>query len=87
MALTLAPPKMLPPVMLPVADIVPIVDTLPTVAVPLTLRLVSVPTDVMLVCAAVCSVPVKLVAVMLPVPLTIPEPNNTLPPVMLPVVL
>ena len=73
--------------MLPVALIVPPVLTLPTVAVPLTLRLVRVPVLVMLGCAAVCKVPVKLVAVMLPVPLTIPEPNNTLPPVMLPVTL
>ena len=65
-------PTKLAPVTLPVALTVPPVAKLPAVAVFVTLKLPSVPTDVMLVCAAVNNVPVKLVAL-------------TLPPVMLPV--
>ena len=63
------------------------VFTLPALTLAVTLRLPRVPTLVMLVCVAVCSVPVRLVANTLPVPLTTPAPNNTLPPVMFAVAL
>ena len=58
---------------------------------PVTAKLVNVPTLVILVCAAVVNVPTMLVPdklppVMLPV-LEINPPVDTLPPVMLPVVL
>ena len=62
---------MLPPVTLPVATTKPAVPMLPTLALPVTVKLVSDPTDVMLGCAAVVSVPVKKLAV------------TTLPPLML----
>ena len=52
-----------------------------------TLKLPSVPTLVILVWLAVCKVPVKLVANTLPVPLTIPVPNTTFPPVIFAVAL
>ena len=45
------------PVTVPVALINPIVVRLPTAAVPLTVTVVSVPTEVMLACAAVVTVP------------------------------
>ena len=61
--------------------------TLPALTLAVTLRLPRVPTLVMLVCVAVCSVPVKFVANTLPVPLTTPAPNMTLPPVMFAVAL
>ena len=63
------------------------VFTLPASTLAVTLKLPNVPTLVMLVCVAVCKVPVKLVANTLPVPLTSPAPNNTLPPVMFAVAL
>ena len=71
-ALTLAPPKTFPPTRLPVADTIPPVLMLPPVALPVTVKLVNVPTEVILVCAAVVSVPTMLVP-------------DRLPPVMLPV--
>ena len=68
--------------MLPVPLTTPVPNnTLPPVMLAVTARLPSVPTEVIFVCAAVCKVPVKLVANMLPVPLTTPDPNMTLPPV------
>ena len=66
-AFTLAPPNTLPPVILPVADINPAVSKLPPVALPVTAKLVKVPTLVMLVCAAVATVPIRFPPVMLPV--------------------
>ena len=53
---------MLPPVMVPVALAVPTVAKLPLVMVPVTLRLDSVPTLVMLGCAAVVTVPAVVAA-------------------------
>ena len=45
------------PVTLPVADIKPAVNKLPDVLLPLTLRLVNTPTEVMLACAFAVTVP------------------------------
>ena len=75
------------PVTLPVALTMPVVNKLPPVALPVTAKLVRVPTLVILVCAAVVNVPTMLVPlrlppVILPVALTNP-PDNTLPPVTL----
>ena len=83
---------------------VPTIDVplrLPPVMLPVTFNDPSVPTDVILVCAAVVSVPtidvpLRLPPVMLPVTLTVVPvcvvaltlaPPNMLPPVMLPVAL
>ena len=90
-AFTLAPPSTLPPVMLPVALINPPVKILPPVALPVTVRLPNVPTDVILVCAAVVSVPTILVPLRLP-PVILPVAETTpavliLAPVTLPVAL
>ena len=68
---------------LPVALTMPAVNTLPPVALPVTAKLPNVPTDVMLVCAAVVRVPTMLVPlilppVILPVALIIP-PVSTFP--------
>ena len=63
------------------ALIKPPVNMLPPVTFAVTAKLPSVPTEVIFVCAAVCKVPVRLVANTLPVPLTTPAPNITLPPV------
>ena len=62
-------PRMILPVVLIVAVVIALV----------TARLPRVPTVVMFVWLAVCKVPVKFVAIMLPVPLTTPAPNITLP--------
>ena len=67
--------------MFAVALIKPPVCMLPPVTFAVTAKLPNVPTLVIFVCAAVCKVPVKLVANTLPVPLTTPDPNTTLPPV------
>ena len=64
--------------------ILPVVLILAVVMVLVTARLPRVPTVVMFVWLAVCMVPVKLVANTLPVPLTTPAPNITLPAVTLP---
>ena len=86
-----------------------VAEMLPTVALPLTDKLVNTPTDVKLdvTTPEFNTVPVKLLAFTelavtpvnadplpikypaktLPVPLTLPDPNRTLPPVMLPVTL
>ena len=48
-ALTLAPPNTLPPVMLPVADINPAVNKLPLVVLAVTAKLPKVPTAVICV--------------------------------------
>ena len=88
------------PVTLPVALTMPAVNKLPPVALPVTAKLVRVPTLVILVCAAVVNVPTMLVPlrlppVILPVTLTVAPvcvvaftlaPPNTFPPVMLPLV-
>ena len=84
-------PLRLPPVILPVADTIPPVNIFPPVALPVTVRLVNEPTEVILVCAAVVNVPVILVTlrlppVMLPVADTIP-PVSKLPVMVLPVTL
>ena len=60
-ALTVPAVSTLPPVMVPVALTVPAVAKLPPVTVPVTLKLDNVPTDVMLGCAAVLSVPATVV--------------------------
>ena len=77
-----------PPVMAPVAEIRPAVRILPPCTLPVTDKALKVPTEVILVCAAVNSVPVRLVAltlpaVKLPVALINP-PVNMLAPVTLP---
>ena len=69
----------------------PPVSKFPPDALPVTARLFKVPSEVILVCAAVVSVPTILVPlrlppVMLPVALTTPV-ASTLPPVTLPVAL
>jgi hypothetical protein len=77
-----------------VALICPAVNKLAPVTLPLELiapefKLVNVPTEVMLACAAVVKLPVKLVALTLPpvmLPVAVIEPAvRILPPVMLPV--
>ena len=67
-------PLMLAPLMLPVALTLPAVLILPPLTLPVTARAVSVPTDVIFVCAAVVNVPAILVP-------------DKLPPAMLPVVI
>ena len=75
------------PVTVEAAEIKPPVNKLPPVTLAVTVNAPSVPTEVMLVCAAVVNVPTMLVPdklppVMLPVALIKP-PVNKLPPVML----
>ena len=97
------PPNMLPPVMLPEAEIIPVmlspvVVTTTTFDVLVTLTLTfplaatttlelpfkrKLPADTVIPVSA-APLPIKLVAVILPVPETMPDPNNILPPVMLP---
>ena len=59
---TILVPLKLPPVILPVAEINPPVKTLPPVTLPDTDTLVRVPTEVMLGCAAVVTVPAVVAA-------------------------
>jgi len=73
---------------LPTAEISPPVNKFPPVTLPVTVKLVNVPTDVMLGCAAVVTVaavvaktaleivPIKLPPVMLPVVLIVFDPNE-----------
>ena len=82
---------MLPPVILPVAEINPPVRILPPVALPVTVKLPNVPTAIIFVWLAVVSVPTILVPDKLP-PVTLPvadinPPVKMLPPVILPVAL
>lgn len=84
--LVILPTVKLPPAILPVAEIKPAVNMLPPVTLAATVSEVNVPNDVMLVCAAVATVPNRLPPVMLPVAEIAPA-VNTLPPVMLPVAL
>ena len=79
------------PVILPVADINPAVSKLPLVVLAVTVSAPSVPTEVILVCAAVANVPVILVPDKLP-PVMLPAADinpavSKLPPVTLPLAL
>ena len=70
------------PVMLPVADINPPVNKLPLVVFPVTFKLLNVPTEVMVFCAAVCSVPV-INAPALPIVAALTVAAVTVPPVVI----
>ena len=76
-----APTIKLPLNVMPPTDIVPLVVKFPPVVLPVTLKLLNVPKLVIVGCAAVAIVPIKLAPVTLPVA-EINPPVSILPPVM-----
>ena len=81
--LPLTLPKKYGAVILPVDAIVPRLVMLPEIILPLTLKLVSMPTEVMLGCAFVVTVPANVAALAFRAYVALATVPVTLPPVML----